>query len=225
MTTSNSSSKISPSECLNAALNTPECKAVQMGSGDGEEDVSEFLVRLLDHFFEKLKALDVTIKLTDIFKISFQSTTTCLHCTSSLDRNEYLWIFTLQFPFGHNGHAPTSLSYTLDLYTLMDHYLKTEILSDYRCAECDDVRQTTKTLKIVNPPPVLVFHLSKFTNGLQKIPNFVDFRRQLTIKFVRDGIEDQMFYRLTGVIVHVGQTIAYGHYFAYVLADGKWTVF
>ena len=31
-----------------------------------------------------------------------------------------------------------------------------------------------------------------------------------------------MFYRLTGVIIHRGETIAYGHYYAYVLVDGKW---
>ena len=222
MTNSDSSSKISPSECLNAALNTPECKEVQMGVNDREEDVSEFLVRLLEHFYEELGVLGVTTYLTDIFKIQFQSTTTCLHCATSRDKKEHLWIFTLQFPFGHNEHAPASLSHTLDLYTLMDHYLTTEILSDYRCPECDDIRQTAKILKIVNPPPVLVFHLSRFTNGLQKIPNFVGFPRQLTIKFMRDGTEDQMYYRLTGLIVHTGQTIAYGHYFAYVLANGKW---
>ena len=39
---------------------------------------------------------------------------------------------------------------------------------------------------------------------------------------MKHGIEEQTFYALTGVIIPVGTTIREGHYFTYVLADGKW---
>ena len=104
----------------------------------------------------------------------------------------------------------------------MDNYLRTEILTDYRCDVCDVLRPTSKTLIIVKAPLVLVVHLSRFNNGLQKIPNYVGFPRNFTIKVLKDGIEEQIFYEFTGVIIHVGQTIAAGHYFTYVFADGNW---
>ena len=69
MTSSDSSTTISPFECLYAVLNTRECKAVHLGEDNAEEDVNELLLRLPEHFHEQLCS-DGTTTLTDMFNIN-----------------------------------------------------------------------------------------------------------------------------------------------------------
>ena len=63
----------------------------------------------------------------------------------------------------------------------------------------------------------------KIFQGLQKIEDFVRFPSKLRLNFasVGNGGEQQL-YRLTGVVCHIGMSIANGHYIAYVLAEEKW---
>ena len=77
-------------------------------------------------------------------------------------------------------------------------------------------------MNIINFPQLLVVHLSRFDSGLEKIDTFVHFPIQLTTEYIRDGNGRQLSYRLTGMIVHKGPSIAEGHYIACVLIDGNW---
>ena len=74
-----------------------------------------------------------------------------------------------------------------------------------------------KKLEILNSPQVLVIHISRFDSGLQKIDAFVKFPTELTTEYIRSGNGQVLTYRLRGLIVHQGPSIAEGHYIAYVL--------
>ena len=48
------------------------------------------------------------------------------------------------------------------------------------------------------------------------------FTSELTTNHFRSGNGQVLTYRLMGLIVHVGPSIASGHYIAYVLIEGIW---
>ena len=50
MTNDDPSTAIFPVECFRAAMNTPECTVVRMGLNKRHKDVSDFLLKLLEHF-------------------------------------------------------------------------------------------------------------------------------------------------------------------------------
>ena len=47
----------------------------------------------------------------------------------------------------------------------------------------------------------------------------MEFATELSTEYIRD---DNGQYRLTGMIRHTGDSIASGHYIAYLLIDGNW---
>ena len=108
-----------------------------------------------------------------------------------------------------------------DLYTLMDHYHQGEILNDYTCSQCGSQNSTVKTLSIIALPRVLVIHLSRF-RGLHKIDSYVRFPAQASIKYKIDNNVYNTQYRITGIVVHKGPSIAQGHYISYVRAGETW---
>ena len=79
-----------------------------------------------------------------------------------------------------------------------------------------------KQLDIVNSPQVLVIHISRFNSGLQKIDAFVKFPTELTTEHIRSGNGHPLTYRLRGLIVNKGSSIATGHYVPYILMNGIW---
>ena len=66
-----------------------------------------------------------------------------------------------------------------------------------------------------------MLQLKRF-HGLDKIDDIVKFPSQLRLKYVSGGNENHHSYRITGVVLHEGSTIARGHYISYVNAEGIW---
>ena len=62
---------ITPTECLTAAMNIPECKRAGMKVNGRQQDASEFLVHLLEHLKQKFRPL------SDIFEGQLVSTHMC----------------------------------------------------------------------------------------------------------------------------------------------------
>ena len=121
------------------------------------------------------------------------------------------------------GFCQRSSKLTGSAYLLPNgHYLKLEMLHTHPCLQCGFVGGTGKKLDMINPPQVLVLHISRFDSGLQKIDNFVKFPSELTTEHITSGNGQFLTYRLRGLIVHVGASIASGHYVGYVLIQGKW---
>ena len=83
MTNNDASKYLSTSQCFQAVMDTPECKAVQMGLNSRQEGVHELLLKLLEHFHEESSVTAHTFNLFCILKIHLLSTTTCQQCSRS----------------------------------------------------------------------------------------------------------------------------------------------
>ena len=203
-------------------MNTDHCREAELSLNNRQEDAHEFLLKLLEHFEDKLIVIAEVFNLPNVFDIYLRSTTTCQRCFRYNETKQYLWLLSLHFPLGSGEEAPHSVSHSLDIYSLMDSYFKLEILPEHRCAQCAFVGATEKKLSIINSPQIFVIHLSRFDSGLQKIDTFVNFSTELTTEYIRNGNGQLLSYRLMGVIILKESSIAEGHYISYVLIKGTW---
>ena len=89
-------------------------------------------------------------------------------------------------------------------------------------SQCRLVEVIGKKLDITNSPQVLVVHISRFGSGLHKIDAYVKFPIELTTEHIKSGNGHLLTYRLRGLIIHKGQSIAEGHFMAFVLIEGNW---
>ena len=210
------STSLLPSECFHAVLNTRECRSVQMYSNERQEDVTELLLKLLEHFEEHLIAVAEVFNLPCVFNnIKITSTLYCQQCSYWSNKKECLSLLPLPLPLYHHGEP-------INIYSLMDTYFGVETLGEHPCSQCSFVGGTERKLSIINAPQLLVIHLGRFTNQFSKIHTFVGFTTELRSAHIKDGNGQQMTYSLTGFIRHTGETIAAGHYIAYVQISGKW---
>ena len=152
MTNSDTSAFLSHSACFNAVLSAPQCWTAQLSLNKRQEDVHEFLLKLLEHFDEELIKIAEVFNLPYIFNIDLHSKLTCKHCSRSNVAEEYLWLLSLHFPLGSNEEASGSVSHALHVYFLLDSYFKVEILHDNRCPRCSFVGGMEKKLTIINSP-------------------------------------------------------------------------
>ena len=200
---------VTPIECLTAVLNTSQCQEAGMRLNGIQHDSSEFLILLLQHFFKKYRPL------SDIFEGVMLSTQTCQQCSHYFTTHQSFKLYTLQMDL------PLNNTQIYDLYTLMEYFHRGEIVSGYSCAQCDAQNSIEKQLSIISTPTILVVHLARF-RGLQKIDNFVRFPATLSISYRIDGNAYETKYRITGLVIHKGNSIAQGHYVAYVRRGETW---
>ena len=201
---------INPTKCLTAAMNIPKCKRAGMKVNGPQQDAGEFLVHLLEHLEEKWKSL------SDIFEGEFVSTHTCQHCFYTIIKHQPFKLFTLQMDL------PSMLEIKkLNLYKLMNYFQRATILDGYGCPYCRTQNSTQKEITLNALPRVLVIVLSRF-RGLIKLDKYVGFPAQLSIKYTTDENEYNAMYRIMGIVVHIGPSIASGHYIAYVRSEEKW---
>ena len=102
MTNNDALTYVSPRQCFNAAMKTPECKSENMSIGYRQEDVHEFFVKIMEHFENDKSLMASTFNLLGILNIKLRSTTTCQQCLRSNEVDEYLWQLSLYFPFSWN---------------------------------------------------------------------------------------------------------------------------
>ena len=201
-------------------MNAPECKEAQMSLNNRQEDVHEFILKILEHFDEELTFIAEVFNLPDVFNILLRSTTTCQLCSYTGVLQEYLWLLSLHFPLGFAQEAPSSQEF--DIYSLMNTYFNLEMLTEHPCSQCGLAGGTGKKLDIIQSPQVLLIHISRFDSALEKIDNFVNFTSELSTDYFISGDGQILTYKLTGLIIHGGSSIANGHYFAFVLNQGIW---
>ena len=58
--------------------------------------------------------------------------------------------------------------------------------------------------------------------GLEKINDFVRFPEQASINYKIDNSEYNKQYRIMGMVVHIGSSIAQGHYVSFVRVGENW---
>ena len=222
MTANDAATYISPSKCFKVVMNTKECRAEEMSLNNRQEDVHEFLLKLLEHFNEELTEIAETFSLPDIFNMGMHSTTNCHRCLYSTEKTETLTVLSLYFPVSYNEDAADSPSRVLHINSLIDRYFRAENLHEHPCAQCGFIGGTEKKFDIIQAPQLLVLHLSRFSGGIVKIHTLVEFTTELCTVCIKDGNGQPITYHLTGMIRHTGVSIEAGHYIAYVLIDGEW---
>lgn len=89
-------------------------------------------------------------------------------------------------------------------------------------------------MMIKKKPKSLLIHLKRFkidpkTLHYQKLFHRIPFPTELRIETALDettaGDNTSSLYHLKGIIVHLGQGYAYGHYFALIKSRGRWIRF
>ena len=158
---------LTPTECLTAAMNIPECKRAGMRINGPQQDTSEFLVHLIEHFYQKFRPL------SDIFEGQLLTTKTCQRCSHSTINTKPFMIYTLQMDLPSMDEAQR-----YDLYMLMDYYHRPEIIPGYRCDYCSAEQSSERKVPIITPPKILVVALSRF-HGLPKLMTSFTFLRIL----------------------------------------------
>ena len=205
---------LSTSRCFSTVMGIPECGRAHMHK-DKQEDASEFFLILIEYLRENFR------QLADIFEGNLRSILTCQQCSSPTITFQPFKLLALSFPVSNSEQDPYNVPSSHDIYTLLDDFVRPEVISGYYCTHCATHHPAKKKLDILSTPKVLVLQLKRFS-GLQKIDDLVKFPSELRLKFVGAGSESHHSYRLTGVVFHRGQTIASGHYISYVNAEGKW---
>lgn len=96
-----------------------------------------------------------------------------------------------------------------------------EYLSKIRCEVCLSFQESTQTKSYPQLPRILIFHLSRFDNSMNKkqmiTPTPMELNCFCTLclgKTKTDECVDHK-YRLYGVVVHLGVTLRSGHYMAF----------
>lgn len=96
---------------------------------------------------------------------------------------------------------------------LKRYFSESGIIKNYLCAPCNKKVDITKKYEWKTMPNYLVFHLNRFDRFANKIGTHIDFDLQLKV----NGVD----YILYGIVEHLGSSIDFGHYVAYVMNSDK----
>lgn len=85
-------------------------------------------------------------------------------------------------------------------------------------------------MMIKKKPRTLLIHLKRFkidpnTLRYQKLGHRIPFPSELRVESALDEGDESILYHLKGIVVHLGQGYAYGHYFAIIKSRGRWIKF
>ena len=166
-------------------------------------DAHTLLLALLDHAD---KCTTHKAALSDLFRGTQCSTSTCGVCGSATPKNE--------------AFVDLSIELGASVDAALDSYLKEETLdgaNQYQCGTCGKKCDGTKQLSLPLLPCVLVLHLKRGDAAERKAEEHVAFESQLQ----RNGAQ----FQLRAVIVHEGRSLDSGHYFSYVNECDQWALF
>ncbi|XP_031626452.1 ubiquitin carboxyl-terminal hydrolase 7-like isoform X2 [Contarinia nasturtii] len=178
-----------------------------------QQDVHEFLRRLIDNLEQIVEGTPFGERLTKLFVGELETITTCETVGFVKKKKETFWDLQL------------SIDEDDDLYGAFQTYLQTLILSDYEHEHGkDEAKQEFRFIKL---PPVLHVQLKRFqynmkTNTISKNNKPFKFYSTLDLsQYCTDAI-----YTLHSVLVHSGKVDS-GHYVAYISPklNGEWFEF
>jgi ubiquitin C-terminal hydrolase len=180
--------------------------------GCNQHDAQECLIKIIDHFHEKLKDdQDISI-ISASFGFKVQTNVTCPKCSYISKPDHMYYQLSLPIPM-----SPTEL--TLEI--LFHRFFSCDTLDDENLYSCDGCKQQVNAsthLLPISYPRILITHLKRFTNVGKKITTL--------IKFPLDKLEFGLYtYQLYAVVNHTG-SCGGGHYYAFCRNPNlKWYVF
>lgn len=115
-----------------------------------------------------------------------------------------------------------SINNNLDLDSIIQNYFKPEKLDGYKCDNCKEKNTSEKIIKCINTPKYLFIQLKKYDNFMNKLNVNIKFYEYL--KLIDYSIKEKCnnFYKLKGIINHLGINMSSGHYTSMVNINNKW---
>lgn len=191
------------------------------GFAHGQQDAQEFLSAYLDLLIKNNEELQ------NIFKLGTHSSMECSICTKKSNHpSDPIFILNLEIARNKTQQEledpkKDNTKPMISFGTLQDclgNYCAQEIISDYQCQECSLIGNTSRQIKFQQLPPILIISLKRFgffDEKKFKARNYITFPLELDTAPYTINPDIECRYQLFGVIVHVGQTLRSGHYWAY----------
>ena len=236
---------VSPGKFIKTIQKVAHLKKVEMFTGYSQNDVSEFLLFLIDCFHSALsREIKITISGkpendTDVLAIKcFEMIKNCytkdyseiwnlfyaVHVSeiSRKDNGKILSTnpepyFMVDLPIPPDNKSPT-------LIDCFNHYVEGETIQNYKDEETNEIGEIKKRIIFWSFPNILAIDLKRFNSRFQKNQIYVSFPLdELDLSSYVIGYKKENYkYELYGVCNHSGGVMG-GHYTAYVKnANGKW---
>ncbi|TNV77791.1 hypothetical protein FGO68_gene10338 [Halteria grandinella] len=198
----------------------------ELFNNEDHHDSHEFMMWLLNTINDEMAGPQSQQRMTfvrEVFEGKLVSRTRCLECECGGERDETFLALSVDIDKGH------SLNQCIKQFAHKEWMLKQD---KFFCENCHTKQVATRQMMIKSKPRSLIIHLKRFridyrTNHHQKLGTRIPFPQELRIESALDDIsgENHILYNLTGIVVHMGQGYAYGHYFALVKSKGRWIKF
>jgi len=236
---------ISPGKFINTIQKVAKLKKMEIFTGYSQNDVSEFLLFLIDCFHTSLsREISITISgkpETDTDKIAIK----CFEMVKNTYSKDYseIWnlfyavnvseitrvdngkvlsinpepFFMVDLPIPPNNKSPS-------LIDCFNHYVEGEIIENYTDEETKEKIDIRKKILFWSFPNILAIDLKRFNNRFQKNQVYITFPLDnLDLSDYVIGYKKEKFkYELYGVCNHSGGVMG-GHYTSYVKnSNGKW---
>lgn len=235
---------VNPNNFIKEFMNTIQNHNYYFDSFD-QNDVSEFIVILLESFHEAIKtrkrmtiegtpetdfdelAIDSMKSWIAFFKDSYSyvikktysqliSKVSCPNCNYITYNHDPIQIITL----------PVNTE-TKNIYECLDSFIKVNILdtdNTWKCDKCNQYVNAKEQKMLWNASDILIIQLKLYTNFLNKINNRIKYPDILDIKDYNINYNNSSnCYKLYGICCQSG-TLNYGHYYSicYNKYDHEW---
>lgn len=180
-----------------------------------QHDSHELFITLLDSFdsiiFEINKKHSVNLSLvSSLTHGSSRTTSQCLMCGTKTETTEEFETFFISIK--------ERISLTYKIRTLHEpEYMCGQ--GKRKCNICNIAQEMKSVTEYVTIPPIIVFQMQRFeynkeTKRLKKLKEHVPFPSSLILKGKK--------YQLKSVVVHIGDSLAFGHFICLLRVCEKW---
>ena len=239
---------VSPGKFIKTIQKVANLKDMEIFTGYSQNDVSEFLLFLIDCFHTSLSRGvkmtisgnpendkdELAIKCFEMIKNTYSKDYSeiwnlfyAVHVSeiSRIDNGKVISVrpepfFMVDLPIPPNNKEPT-------LIDCFNYYVDGEIIENYKDESANELVNIRKRILFWSFPNILAIDLKRFNNKAQKNQSYINFPiDNLDLSQYVIGYKKEIYkYELYGVCNHSGSTMG-GHYTSYVKnANGKWYLF
>ncbi|EKX52348.1 hypothetical protein GUITHDRAFT_161377 [Guillardia theta CCMP2712] len=201
--------------------------------GYQHQDAHEFMNYLLNQITEELHmeakelaphSVDRTPEMPktwvqNIFEGTLTNETRCLNCETVTNRDEAFLDLSLEIE--ENSSITSCLRNFSGIETLNKQ-------DKFYCEKCCSLQEAHKSIRVKRTPNILALHLKRFkyvesVGRLKKLSHRVVFPVELKLNNTTDAAADEdAFFNLFAVVVHVGSGMNHGHYVCLIKIHEQW---
>ncbi|CAD8116913.1 unnamed protein product [Paramecium sonneborni] len=173
-----------------------------------QQDAQEFLNMIFDKLENLLKNTIYKNILDGVFGGKTCTQIECQNCKAIKNKDEIF--YNLSVPIKN----------LKNLQECFDKFVQGEIISDFKCENCNQKVDVNKRQLLAQLPNVLILHLQRIVFNLdtfmnEKINSRLEFPINLDLAQYTINQDQCTQYKLVGIVVHLG-TADVGHYFSYI---------